>query len=207
MVNQTMTLIVLLMFLRLCDTRGLAVAGGDHTPPATAMCGINAIYIYIHLAGKGADHRELSHLLGGGLRAVSFLELRDVAVSHGVPSEVRRFSPAHLTQIKTPFIARVESKNHETGGIGHFVVVFAATDQSVEFADGTTGEVFNWPPLWFNNMWRGEVLVTNQVRASLDNWLTVTAVLMVITLLLPLFRHIAIFISFRVWRATTSQLP
>lgn len=160
------------------DPRGKRQKHAVLYPPQALTCGPNALYMFLKAHGKAVSpdtfFAEISVEDGG----LSFADLRQASVRHGLPAEVRRCSYAQLVgQCRLPVIALLQLTKESVGpaaqGDGHYVLVLDADLSSVLLVDGTTGEIARYRRDLFSSEWQGYVLVPT---TSETNWFFLLAV-------------------------------
>jgi ABC-type bacteriocin/lantibiotic exporter with double-glycine peptidase domain len=124
-------------------------------------CSPNSAYLLLRLHGIDVQHSALANQFPQRPQGNSLTELRDVITESGLPTKVVKLTPAHLRMAPLPLIAHFEE---ELGVTGHYVVVTAATDQVVEFIDGTTAMVTQQQTSEFRKNWTGYALIVDQRR-------------------------------------------
>jgi predicted double-glycine peptidase len=145
--------------------------GHDDSPPVPAPaaiplperaqreCGLNSLYLMLHLSGHDVTFDQVRTAVPVGPSGTSLLELRQAASRLGVRTAVRRCSMDELASLPKPVIAYFHPKDPEPQGRpGHYVVVLRADTAGVEVIDGTLAASFRYSARHFEAEWSGHLL-------------------------------------------------
>jgi Peptidase C39 family len=133
-------------------------------------CGVNCLYTMLRIHGIQCDYQNLTDELyavsPNGFNSLT--DLKEAAGRRGLAVEVGRTTPEALITLTKPVVAHIEPL--EAGGSGHFVVVLAVDEETVQCMDGTTAMVRKRSWREFAERWSGHILYPVPPASAAQVW-------------------------------------
>ena len=121
-------------------------------------CGLNCLYVLLGANNIESDYNRLSEEVLVENKVTSLTDLRLAAKRHGLAAALGKTGPEGLAGLPKPVLAHWDLANKPGDYPGHFVLVLKTTAESVEFMDGTSGEIRGVEWREFQKRWSGYVL-------------------------------------------------
>ncbi len=147
-------------------------------------CGINVIYLMASLLTNKPDYEQVERLVPVDEKGTTLVQMRDGARPFGLNLEIVKGTPEALLACRLPVVAHWEE---EQGSTGHYVIVLAASENEVQYIDGTSAMISTVSMTDFLRKWTGFLLLPSEGqrwRAALPAAAVVGASLLGISLFL-----------------------
>jgi ABC-type bacteriocin/lantibiotic exporter with double-glycine peptidase domain len=133
--------------------------------PKTLVCGPNSLYMLLRMCGRPVTFEQVARQCGSDNRWTTMLELRDAADRLGLATRVRRGTLDDLDSFSLPFIAHSRSQFGVAANdnVGHYLLVVNVGETTVDFVDGTCGDLVSYPRDRFMKYWTGYLLEPSSI--------------------------------------------
>jgi ABC-type bacteriocin/lantibiotic exporter with double-glycine peptidase domain len=147
-------------------------------------CGPNSLFLLSKLYGVDVDYERITQELPIDARGSSLEAMVAAANKIGIKCEARRCGMHELLDCPKAFIAHIAATRNGEEQLGHYLVVLDCDEDSVQFIDGTTGELKNWARSYFLRLWTGYVIMPEVSRGSAFRAILFTVGLWILLILL-----------------------
>lgn len=123
-------------------------------------CGINSLYVFIHLIGKPISYDEILRNVPVRESGTSLAELKSFLSERKIACAIIRCTPDNLRRQPLPAIAYTSAGAER----GHFSVIASVDGRTLRLVDGTAGSVSSVAIEQFLKSWEGYLLVPVEER-------------------------------------------